>query len=110
MFIALDLKLLERDDLSSSEKIICALISSYDAFPVNHTLISRITGISRTTVIKNIKNLLDKKIIVVAENHYHSCINLSNRLHYIPTLKRSQDILTNKKNNELEDIRNFFSR
>lgn len=98
MFISLDLKLLERNDLTSNEKIIVALISSYSEFPQNHALISRLIGISRPTIIKCMQNLTDKKIIVVTANHYYICVCYRNtQLKYIPKLKRFQDLTLKTK-------------
>lgn len=98
MFISLDLKLLERNDLTSNEKIIVALISSYSEFPQNHALISRLTGISRPTIVKCMQNLTDKKIIVATANHYYTCVCYRNtQLKYIPKLKRFQDLTLKTK-------------
>lgn len=98
MFISLDLKLLERNDLTSNEKIIVALISCYNEFPQNHALISRLTGISRPTIVKCMQNLIDKKIIVATANHYYTCVCYRNtQLKYIPKLKRFQDLTLKTK-------------
>lgn len=96
MYITIDIDLLSRNDLTSNEKIIASLISNYDRFPQNHTLISRITGISRTTTIKCIQNLLQKKVIVAEQDHYYLPNSTTNmHLKYIPKVKRLQDIKLN---------------
>ena len=103
MFIAIQIELLKRNDLTSNEKIIASLISYYEEFPINHSLISRITGISRPTVVKSIQNLLEKKVIVAVNDHYHSALSsLTPQLHYIPSVKRMQDLRLNPNLNPKE--------